>query len=475
MIRRLSVSGWCAGLILLVTLRGALAGEAPAATEVARQAQQLLESNVPADGPGVAVLVARGDEILFRGARGMAQMELGVPLRAEHVFRIGSNTKQFAAATVLKLVQQGKLSLNDPLSKFVPAYPNGGNITVHQLLNHTSGIKNYTEIEGYMDAGVRTDVDTEKLIAVFKDQPSDFPPGTDFKYDNSGYVLVGAIIEKVTGKPWYEAINEIVLAPLSLKHTGYGGDLPLIPGRAAGYSVDEQGHTTNAVYLSMTQPGAGGGMVSTVDDLFHWMRALHTGKVLDADSYHRMITPVPTPSGKPTDYGYGMSTRTLRGEKALEHGGGIPGFASDTIYFPESAVSVVVLANTDSGNPYTSLLMSKLAADALGKPYPDRHPVKLPETTMQSLVGVYDIGEGQRRLVTVRDGTLYTQRQGGAPHALLAASSGELYFNEVLDYFTVTRDAAGKVTALEKFQDGEGPAEHEPKIADTVPAEPPKK
>ena len=475
MIQQFGVSRWYATWILFVMLQGAFAAEPPAAADVARQARQLLDGVVKPDGPGVAVLVARGDEILFRGARGMAQIELGVPLGADTVFRIGSNTKQFAAATVLNLVQQGKLSLNDPLSKFVPAYPNGGNITVHQLLNHTSGIKNYTEIDGYMDVGVRADLDTEKLIAVFKDQPSDFPPGTDWKYDNSGYVLVGAIIETVTGKPWYEAINEIVLAPLSLKHTGYGADLQLIPGRAAGYSDDGQGHTTNAVYLSMTQPSAGGGMVSTVDDLFHWMRALHTGKALDADSYHRMITPVPTPSGKPTDYGYGMSTRTLRGDQAFEHSGGIPGFASDTIYFPASAVSVVVLANTDSGSPNTGLLMSKLAADAIGKPYPDRHPVKLPAKVMQSLVGVYDMGGGMHRLVTVRDGTLYTLREGGAPHVLLAASADELYFNEVLDYFKIERNAAGKVVALQQFPDGEGPAQRQAKLADALPAETPKK
>jgi D-alanyl-D-alanine carboxypeptidase len=470
-----NISCSCAGLILLVALRGVIAAEFPPKAEVAQQAQQLLVEATTLDGPGAAILVARGDEVIFRGARGLAQMELGVPLRADNVFRIGSNTKQFAAVTVLKLVEQGRLSLTDPLSKFLPDYPNAANISVHELLNHTSGIKDYTEIDGYFRAAIREDLDTTKLVAVFKDQPVDFAPGMNWKYDNSGYVLIGAIIEKVTGKPWHEAIRETVLSPLALTHTGYGADQPIIAGRAAGYSTDEQGHASNAIYISMTQPGAAGGMVSSVDDLFHWLRALHTGKILKADSYHRLITPVPTPSGQPSDYGYGVFTRTVRGEHALEHGGSIPGFSSDTLYIPGPAITVVALANTDSGHPDTALLTATLAASALGRPYPTRHPVTLTTAQMQALTGVYKLKDGERRTISVRDGKLYTQHGEGPPHVLLAVSENELYFDEVLDYFTVTRDDAGKVIALEKFPSGEPPAEHWPKTDEALPAAEPAK
>ncbi|MGH9644614.1 MAG: serine hydrolase domain-containing protein, partial [Terriglobales bacterium] len=268
---RIKVSRSCVWSVLIAVLlpHGAFAAEPPSVAEVAKQAQQLLVDATTPDGPGAAILVARGDQVIFRGARGMAQMELGVPLRADDVFPIGSDTKQFAAAAILKLVEQGKLSLTDPLSRFLPKYPNGSHITVHELLNHTSGIKNYTAIQGYMRATVREDLDTRQLIAEFKDQPSDFPPGTGWEYNNSDYVLIGAILEKVTGKPWHEAIRELVLAPLALNHTEYGADQPLIPGRVAGYSTDENDRISNADYISMTQPGAGGGLVSNVDDMFH--------------------------------------------------------------------------------------------------------------------------------------------------------------------------------------------------------------
>jgi CubicO group peptidase (beta-lactamase class C family) len=451
---------WCAGAILLVLLRSGFAAPLPSSAEVARQAHRLLVEAVDPGGPGAAVLVARGDDVLFREARGMAQIELGVPLQPGQVFRIGSDTKQFAAATVLKLVEEGRLSLTDPLSKFVPSYPNGTRITVHELLNHTSGVKDYTEIDGYFRTAIREDVDTARLIDAFRDKPVDFAPGTDWKYDNSGYVLIGAILEKTTGKPWYEAIGEKVLAPLSLAHTRYGGDEPIIAGRVAGYSTDAKGNATNAIYISMTQPGAAGGLVSSVDDLFHWMRALHTGKVLGPESYHRMITPVPTPSGRPTDYGYGIATREVRGEQVLEHAGRIPGFSSDTLYIPGPAISVVVLANSDSGRPYVDSLTSRLAAVALGRPYPERHPVGLTVAQMQGLAGVYTSASGERRTVTVHDGALHTAHGESGEHTLRASSPDELYFDEVLDRFTVTRDAAGRVTGLEKFPNGEGPAEH---------------
>lgn len=472
---RTGASHSCAGLILLVLLRGTGAAELPSAADVARQAQRLLVQTTAADGPGAAILVARGDEVMFRGARGLAQVELGVPLRADQVFRIGSDTKQFAAVTILKLVEQGRLSLTDPLSKFLPDYPGGAHITVHELLNHTSGIKDYTEIDGYFRAAIREDLDTGKLVAVFKDQPVDFAPGTNWKYDNSGYVLIGAIIEKITGKPWHQAMRDLVLAPLALTHTRYGADQPVIAGRVAGYSTDEQGHVANAIYISMTQAGAAGGLVSTLDDLFHWSRALHTGKVLEPDSYRRMVTPVPTRSGTPTDYGYGIFTRELRGEHAFEHGGRIAGFSSDMLYLPGPAITVVVLANTDSAPTSTDLLAARLAARALGRPYPERHPMTLSAAQMQALSGVYQIADGERRTITINDGKLYTAHGGGPAHALLAASADELYFDEVLDYFTVDRDAAGKVVALEKYPGGEPPAERWSKLDEAPPAVEPRR
>ena len=197
---------------------------APARADVAAYARTLIDSSYKADAPGVAVLVARGDTVLFRGARGEADIEAHTALSPDQVFRIGSVTKQFAAAGVMKLVEDGKVKLDDPLSKYVPGYPGGDKITVLMLLNHTSGIKSYTGIPGYMNKLIERDLTTSQLIDVFKNQPADFAPGEKWAYNNSGYVLVGAVIEAASGMAWYDYLDKVLFKPLGMTNTGYGGD-----------------------------------------------------------------------------------------------------------------------------------------------------------------------------------------------------------------------------------------------------------
>jgi len=451
-------------LSLLFLLTALVAHAATPRTEVEHQAQALLVDAVDTNGPGMVILVSHGDEVLFRGARGRAQVELGTPLSPSDIFRIGSNTKPFTAAAIYRMSEQGRIMLEDPLSRFLPAFPNAAHITIAELLCHTSGVKDYTEIDGYFDAAIRTDVSTAQLVDVFEDLPVDFAPGTDWKYSNSGYVLLGAIIEHVTGKPWHAAIKELVTTPLALGNTMYDEGSALIPRRAAGYSADADGHTVNAPYMSMTQAAAAGGLVSNADDLFHWMRALHSGKVLRMDNYRRMTTPAALPSGQTADSACGLATLRVRGESAFEHVGRDPGFMSETLFLPKSSIGVVVLTNTDSPRKDISVIAAKLAAAALGRPYPQRKPIALKQKQMQALAGDYQRGKNERRTITVRDGMLYTHRDGGRDHPLRAASANELYFDEVLDYFTVTRDASGAVTALDEFINGEQPPLHSPKI-----------
>ena len=198
------------------------AAERPSAAEIAPQAEKILGDATTADGPGVAILVARGDKVIFRGARGMAQMELGVHLSADPLFRIGSNTKQFTAVTILKLVEQGRLSLADPVSRFLPDYPNGAHITIHELLNHTSGIKDYTEIDGDFRTAIRQDLDTKACLPYSRICRSTSHREVTGNTDNSGYLVLGAIIEKITGKSWHEAMNELAFAPVALWHTYFG-------------------------------------------------------------------------------------------------------------------------------------------------------------------------------------------------------------------------------------------------------------
>ncbi len=445
------------------------AATTPDAAAVAAHAEAELARHVAdAGGPGMAVLVARGDEVLYRGARGMASIELGVPLRPDHVFRIGSVTKQFAAAGLLKLVDEGKVALDDPLSKFLPDYPRGDAYTVAQLLNHTSGIPSYTDIPGYMDQEIRRDLDTAALVAVFKDRPADFAPGAQWRYNNSGYVLVGAVIEAASGMPWDRWLATSQFEPLGLAATRGGHTQTVIPRHAAGYSASPEGVTT-AAPLSMSQPHAAGALVSTVDDLHRWNRALHGGKVISPEGYRRMITPEGKAGEPPNRYGYGVQLGTLRGRALIEHGGGINGFLSMLLYLPDSEISVAVLRNSEGvGGEAATTLAKSLAAFALGDPYPAAVAVDVPEAELAALQGVYRQDAQNARTLRLVEGALTSQRSGGRPFRLLPIGDDSFLFEGSLTILRIERDADGKPVAMRFFAEGEGEGEVWPRTDESI-------
>jgi CubicO group peptidase (beta-lactamase class C family) len=443
-------------IVLAFAANAAPATELPTSAEVRAHAEKLLAETYPADGPGAAVLVVRGDEVLYRGARGLASVELGVPLSADQSFRIGSVTKQFAAAGLLKLIDAGKVGLDDPLSKFLPDFPNGAKITVRQLLDHTSGIKSYTDIAGVMNGPIRQDLGTAALIATFKDQPVDFTPGESWAYNNSGYVLVGAVIEAASGKPWHVHLAEWVLAPSGLERTVYGADDALIAGMARGYTVRD-GHVAPAAYLSMTQPHAAGALVSTVDDLHRWNRSLHGGKLLAVKSYTSMTTPAGR--AKDSNYGFGIGRGTLRGHVQLQHGGGIFGFASHLLYVPDAELSVAVLQNADAtinGKGDPQHLAALLGAYALGDPYPAAKAVEVGTASLKAAEGVYRVDAQTTRVLRVVDGKLTAQRTGSPQSPLVPTAIDAFHYEGSLTWFKIERDADGKITGMRLYQDGEG-------------------
>lgn len=423
----------------------------PSAAEVARYAESLLARTYPADGPGAAVLVKRGDEVLYRGARGMGSIELGVPLSPDQVFRIGSTTKQFGAAAILKLAEDGKLSVDDPLSKFLPDYPGADGFTLAQLLNHTAGVRNYTAIPGLMAEQIRHDVDTAGLIAEFSAEPPDFAPGADWSYSNSGYVLIGAVIEKVSGLPWYEYLEQAFLEPLGMRQTGYGDSaVGVIPGHATGYDYRD-GKTVSSMAISMTQPHVAGALVSSVDDLARWNAALHQGGVLQPDSYRRMTTP----EGKAGDHDYGLGIRNsrLNGQRIVEHGGGIPGFHTYNAYLPDTRTSVVVLHNASSdaeGVPYVGQVGARLAAFAAGAPFPPATAVKLPAEKLAPYAGTYRAeAAGKIWSVKLEGDKLTVQEEGGKfPLPLVPVGNDAFLAITGLDRYEFVRTGDGQATAL---------------------------
>lgn len=458
-----------AALIAACLLSAPALAAPPTDAEIASYAKAVFARNCQADAPGMALLLARGDDVLFRAACGQASLELGVPLTPDHVFRIGSVTKQFAAAAVLKLMEEGKLKLTDPLSQFVPGYPNGAAVTVRMLLDHTSGIKSYTDLPGMMEGPIRQDLSTAQLIASFKDQPPEFAPGEGWKYNNSGYVLVGAVIEKVTGKPWHLYLQEAFFAPLKLTHTGYGDPATgLIPGHVSGYTLNGE-RWAPAAFLSMTQPHAGGALVSTVDELLVWNRALHGGKVIGKAQYAAMLTPA---KGAASPYGFGIEIGTLRGERVLQHGGGIPGFSAFLMYLPDSELSAAVLYNADSGRPGmlgTGRIAQQLVAHALGKPYPEKKAVPMDAEALKAFEGVYRIDADNARVLRVVDGHLRSQRSGGMAHQLIPVGADTFLFEEGFSRMVFERDAEGRVTAMRFFPEDEGDGERVARSEEPLP------
>lgn len=432
---------------------------------IAREVEAVLEQAATPDGPGVAMLVARGDTVLFRGARGRADIELGVPLSPDQVFRIASVTKMFTAATVMKLAGQGKLSLDDPLAKYFPAIPGAAQITLRQLLNHTAGISDKSVMP---QPGVfRREVDTATHLAEIGKRQPDFPSGTRWAYSNAGYIVLGAVIEKVTGEAWHVTLQKQLLDPLGLQHTRYGDTAALIAGRVAGYTTDNPGHqVTNAAFISASVPAAAGALVSTLDDLRLWMRALASGRAVGRDGFQGMIAMTPDlPGASPAHrYGLGMYLWRVRGSAMIGHTGQIDGFASAVGYLPKEDLTVVVLANDDNFDART--MSRRLAAIALGKPYPNVAAVVPPDETLQALAGKYQYNETTLLTLSVKEHVLYFQRGERPPIRLLVTDDQRLHFiPDELSYFRPVRDASGKIVRLDYFEGGDDPPKAMPRMA----------
>lgn len=294
-----------------------------------------------------SVLVAREGVVLLKKGYGMANFEWGIPCTSDTRFRLGSVTKQFTSMLVMQLVEQGKLSLDGKLADVLPYYrkDTGGKVTIHNLLNHTSGIPNYTETPNFFRDHGRTPLPTRELVAKLCSGDLQFEPGSQFRYSNSGYVVLGAVIEQVTGKPYEQVLQERILDPLGMKATGYDHAEPVISKRAGGYERGPAG-LRNADYLDMSLPHAAGALYSTVEDLYLWDQALYGTKLVSEVAKAKMFTP------GLSNYGYGWAIRKapIGADKAertmIQHAGGINGFSTVILRVPEERTVIVLLNNT---------------------------------------------------------------------------------------------------------------------------------
>lgn len=444
------------------------AGAVPA--DFKAKADALLQKSYPADGPGAVAIVTDDGKLVYKGGQGLADIEAKRPITPATVFRLGSITKQFSATIMLQLVAEGKVSLDDKLSRFLPDFPKpGADATIAQLLNHTVGVQSYTGIPGWMiEEKTNRAYSTEQMLAEFKDLPAPSKPGEKFAYNNSGYVLVGAVIEKVTGKPWHVNVDERIARPLGLTTIRYGVYEAGTPNMAHGYT-EREGKVTDAQKIHMSVPHAAGALIGSVEDLAKWNAALHHGKVIPAELYAKMIAPTTLPDGSTEDYGYGIAPRELRSRKAVGHGGGIFGFSTDSIYVPKDDVFVAVFANSDDPKTDPGMVMMQLAAMAVDDPFPTFEKTALDAKAVEPWVGVYKVKDGERRLF-LRDGKLYTQRTGGPELEAFSGGGGKYFYENSLTWFELRRAKTG-TPIVAMYQQGAATAEESARAGD-IPPEP---
>ena len=434
------------------------------ATTVTSQIDALFADSIRSNTPGAAVLIARDGKRILEKYYGLAQIEASVPITRDTRFRIGSITKQFTAAAILKLAEQGKLSVNDPVSKYIPDWPRGQEVTLRHLLNHSSGIHNFTAKPGFQ-LNVTTAIPLDVLMASFKHDPYDFTPGAKFSYSNSGYVLLGFIIEKVSGQTYANFLRKTFFEPLGIANTCvYPSSSPLV-NEAFGYSY-ENGAVRRCLNWDMSNVPAAGNLYSTALDLFLWNEALFSGKVLSPTNTRAAFTVGVLAGDDPTHpedigYGYGWTMDRLNGAREISHGGELAGFGSYLLRLPDYNLTVVVLLNCVPQLPNLQqwALARRIARITLGPELPpDAEPkiaTNVPPTALAGITGRYDMGDGMTLVVTNESGHVFAKITGRKKFELLPESDRTFFVNSGQAVATFVRNTNDQVVKVILRQAGD--------------------
>ena len=349
-----------AALLLTIVMPSAAyaADDQALAAQIDKSAQEAVAAG---ETPGLQLAVYKDGKPLLVKSYGLASIELKVPASNDSVFRIGSLTKQFTAAALLKLQEEGKLSLDDKLSKYFPDFPRAGDITLLQMLHHTSGLHNYTDEPDTFNRLAPITQKPEEMLRHFTKMSKlfDFEPGTSWNYSNTAYYILGMIVEKVEQRPLGAVLKDRFFTTLKMSRTALDDEAEIVPGRVEGYDATARGQFTNATFISMTVPGGAGAMRASANDLALWNAALFGGKVLKPASFQAMIGPgqlndgrksgaaIAKAAGKPRgEYGLALFIDHLDSHPKISHGGGINGFSASLSEFPQDHITVAVIANT---------------------------------------------------------------------------------------------------------------------------------
>jgi len=301
------------------------------------------------NGPGGVFMVAKNGKPVYQKAFGNANIELDVKMAPQNVFQLGSMTKQFTAIAILMLVEQGKMDLQKPISTYIPDYPIGDKITVHHLLTHTSGIKDFTKMKS-LNQIAQQNLSPKQMVDFFKNEPVDFSSGEKFEYNNSGYVILGYLIELVSGDTYENYINKNIFQKIGMKHSRYASDAAIIKNRAYGYQQKTTGYV-NKTAISFSIPFSSGALMSTVDDMLLWQNALNKEVLLKPETIKKAFTKYKLNNGEIFNYGYGWHLKDIDGIATREHGGSIFGFKTMGVYIPDQDIYVLGLSNCDCNSP----------------------------------------------------------------------------------------------------------------------------
>jgi CubicO group peptidase (beta-lactamase class C family) len=414
------------------------------AQDIATKADAFMQQQKQFSG---TVLIAKEGKVVFEKAYGMANYEWSIPNTIDTKFRLGSVTKQFGAAAILKLEEQGKLKTTDKACDYLPSCPDIWKpVTIHQLLTHTSGIPNFTSFPEYAKLQVLPSRYEEQVKSVWN-KKMDFDPGTKWQYSNTGYVMLGQIIEKASGKPWETYLQKEIFTPAGMTDTRADSNSELIAKRAAGYAI-KTGKPTNAGYIDMHIPNVAGALISTTGDLYKWDRALTTNKILSEASRNKMWTP------DKNNYAYGWGIGKQNGKTKQSHDGGIDGFSTFLQRVPDDGVLIVVLSNFEDGK--TGDVRRGLTEIAYGRSVDtpkERTEIQLDSATLDEYVGRYEFAP-TFSLVITRDGNQLITQATGQGKIPVFAEAKDILFPKVMPATLHIQRVDGKVTGLILKQGG---------------------
>jgi len=436
--------------LAFVLVAVSFAQEKPQSDPIARM-EKIIQSYVADHKFMGSVLVARDGKTLLDKGYGFANLEWQIPDTPTTKFRIGSITKQFTAASILLLEERGKLKTDDPVKKYMPDAPAAWDkVTIFHLLTHTSGIPSFTSFPDLPKRQLEA-MTPQQLVDWFRDKPLEFEPGTKWNYSNSGYVLLGYLIEKISGQSYADFVQQNIFTPLGMKDSGYDSNSAIIERRAAGYAPGKNG-PENAGFVNMTVPLSAGGLYSTTEDLLRWEQGLFGGKLLSPASLAKMTTPFKE------DYAFGLGVSSQGGHKAITHDGGIQGFNTSMIYYPDEKLVIEVLANING--PAAGQIAAALGKVAHGEKVvltSERKEITLAPQVLQKYVGNYELTVQSQSfpfVITLEEGKLLAKLDN-QPRFPIFPESEILFFYKIVDgQIEFIKDDKGAINGLVIHRNG---------------------